>query len=65
VIGFDYFSGAFADEDAGSHRVADPHARRDGSFGNTQVFNSVDLEVAIRLICTVAGSVVRSFPYQV
>jgi hypothetical protein len=38
MIGLQYFSGAFADNDAGSHRVARRHARHDGSIGNTQVF---------------------------
>src|SRR5260221_8870075 len=47
MIGFQYFSGALADNDTGSHRVACGHARHDGSIGNTQVFDSIDLEVAI------------------
>src|SRR6266436_7336743 len=39
--------GAFADNDAGSHGVAGRHARHDRSIGNTQVFDSIDLEVGV------------------
>jgi hypothetical protein len=39
--------GAFTNNDAGSHSVAGGYAGHDGSIGNTQVFNSVDLEVGV------------------
>src|SRR5260221_10276719 len=47
MIGSEYFSGAFADNDAGSHGVACRHARHNRGVGNTQVFDSVDLEIAV------------------
>src|ERR1700675_3385984 len=47
MIGSEYFSGAVANNDAGSHAVACRHARHDGSIGNTQVFDSIDLEVGV------------------
>jgi hypothetical protein len=47
MIGFQYFSGAFADNEAGSHDVAGRHARDDGSIGNTQVFESIDFELGV------------------
>ena len=47
MIGFQYFSGALADNDAGSHGVACRHARHNRGVGNTQVFDSVDLEIAV------------------
>jgi hypothetical protein len=37
MIGFQYFSGALADNDTASHGVAGGHARHDGPIGNTQV----------------------------
>jgi hypothetical protein len=47
MIGLQYFSGALADDDAGSHGVAGRHARHDRSIGNAQVFDSTDLEVGV------------------
>src|SRR5260221_13451393 len=47
MISSQYFSGALADNDAGSHGVAGGHARHDGSIGNTQVFDSIDFEVGV------------------
>src|SRR5580692_238346 len=47
VIGYQYFSGAFADNDAGSHSVAGGHAWHNGSIGNTQVFYPIDLEIGV------------------
>jgi hypothetical protein len=35
MIGFQYFSGAFADNEAGSHGVAGCYVRHDGSISNT------------------------------
>src|SRR5258708_16541334 len=46
VIGYQYFSGAFADNDAGSHCVTCGHARHNRSVGNAQVFDSIYLEIA-------------------
>src|SRR5258708_15080865 len=47
MISSQYFSGALADNDAGSHGVAGCYPRHDGSIGNTQVFDSVDFEIGI------------------
>src|SRR5260221_14255247 len=47
MIGFQYLSGALADNDAGSHGVARCYARHDGSISNAQVFDSIDLEVGV------------------
>src|ERR1700739_920394 len=47
VIGYQYFSGAFADNDAGSHRVTCRYARHNGSIGNAQAFDPIDLEIGV------------------
>ena len=47
MIGSQYFSGALADDDAGSHSVAGFYARHNRSVGNTQVFYPIDLEIGV------------------
>ena len=47
MVGFQYFSGALADDDAGSHGVAGRYARHDGCIGNTQTCDSIDFKIAI------------------
>jgi hypothetical protein len=46
MVGFQYFSGALADDDAGSHGVAGRYARHDGCIGNTQTCDSIDFKIA-------------------
>jgi hypothetical protein len=45
VIGFQYFSGTLADNGVGAI-VLRRYARHDGSVGNTQVFDTIDFEIA-------------------
>ena len=47
MIGFQYYSGALADDNTRSHGITGGYARHDGSSRNTQVFNSIDLEIGI------------------
>src|ERR1700730_1809864 len=47
MIGSEYFYGAFADNDAGSHGIAGRHSWHNRGVGNTQVFDSIDLEVGV------------------
>jgi hypothetical protein len=49
MIGFQYFAGAFADNNAGSHYVGYRRARHDGTMGETHVFDSIGLELGIYL----------------
>jgi hypothetical protein len=45
VIGLQYFSGTLADNGAGAI-VLRRYARDGGSIGNTQVFDTIDFEIA-------------------
>src|SRR5258708_13346509 len=47
MIGFQYFSGALANNDAGSHGVTCRHTRHNGTISNTQIFDPVDLAVGV------------------
>jgi hypothetical protein len=47
VVGFEYFSGAFANDDAGSHRVAGSYAWHDRPIRNTKFFYSINFEIAV------------------
>ena len=41
------FGGALADDDAGGHGVSRRDAGHDGSVGNTKMFDTVNLQIAI------------------
>ena len=47
MIGFQYFFGALADNDAGGHGVAGCHPWHDGSIGDTQILDPIDFEIGI------------------
>jgi hypothetical protein len=47
MVGPEDLSGTLADDHTRSHGIAGRQARYDGSIGNTQVFNSIDLELGI------------------
>src|SRR6266404_1047805 len=47
MIGFQHFSGALADNDAGSHGVTRCGARHNRSIGDSKVVDSKDLEIGI------------------
>src|SRR6201996_7393726 len=44
MYGFHLFSGAFTDDHAGCHRVTTGDSGHDGTIGDTQVFDTKDLE---------------------
>jgi hypothetical protein len=42
-----YLSSALADDDARSHGVAGGHTRQDGTIGDSEIFDSIDLKFGV------------------